>query len=444
MRLRAARSLTVLAMSLLCAANTLAQSATVSAREGARVITQLIENIRTDHLQVFTDDALQAGCRSAAGFSREGDAKLTLLDLLTRLSATDVAQAVELCARGIAQLLPASPPAFIGYTERQRLFNARPAAGVGLELRDSATSALVLAAHENSPAALAGIARGDRILEINGRSTAGLNAQELLFALRGDAGSRVALLMKKRQDSQLQTIVVSRAIVTVPQVRSARLVEDVGYIVFRAVNSLTLEQLLKALDQQRLHADGKPRALVLDLRVNLGGDLQVVNAIAGLFLEPGLLIGQVDARNPKFKRALSSDGATNSGIVAPSKELKEFLVTVPLYILVSPTTVAGAELIARALQSRARATVVGEVTAGSGVVHLVYPILDRAVVQIAVSTLLDDKGAPIQGQGVRPDFNVEYENDNLGERRWVVTIANAPTGFESDAAIVAVMTHLRR
>jgi carboxyl-terminal processing protease len=231
-----------------------------------------------------------------------------------------------------------------------------------MDIRDSGIT--VVATLHGTPAEQAGIASGDRIVEIDGKSARGLTAEEALKTLRGPAGSKVSVVVDRPGVTAPLTFALTRRDIQVNPVRHALLFPDsVGYVDLTVFSSDAASDLAHAIDS--LRATGA-RALVLDLRGNPGGLLDQGIGVADLFLDAGQPIVSTKGRSADENRAFADRAPQRWG-------------NMPLVVLADSGTASASEIVAGALQDHDRALVVGTATYGKGSAQRVFRIRDGAV-----------------------------------------------------------------
>jgi carboxyl-terminal processing protease len=167
--------------------------------------------------------------------------------------------------------------------------------------------------------------------------------------------------------------------------------EGIGYIrirEFRENTFLELNNALGILSKQGM------RALVIDLRNNPGGLLDVAAKVTGKFLGPNKLIAYTKGRQK------------NQGLEFFS-EAKNTNLELPLVILINEGSASGSEIVAGALQDYKRAIIIGKKSFGKGSVQTVIPLGDGSALRLTTSHYFTPSGKIIQGKGITPDILVE-------------------------------------
>lgn len=271
----------------------------------------------------------------------------------------------------------------------------------------------------NSPAAAAGMLRGDQLLSADEEDLDRLGTTAIGQVLAG-LGDRAKLALR-RADGQLRKVEVERSVLTDSGLaRIAMLDRDwgLGLIVidrFREdmpvggappiddghARSFTGRAFRTAVAQ--LEQDGL-RALIIDLRGNGGGSLSAAIEVADCFLDPrgddGTLIVAVDSRNPAHQaRHLAR---------APST-----LGRYPLVVLIDGDSASSAEIVAAALRDHQRAILVGSPSRGKASVQQLFLLGDGSAVSLTVAHYRTPAGQDLGRAGLRPDVLVEQSAEDL-------------------------------
>ena len=222
-------------------------------------------------------------------------------------------------------------------------------AGVRFDVRDGVPT--VIAPLPGGPAERAGVLSGDRIFEIDGKSTRGWTDEETRNAMRGPAGTHLTFRIDRPGRTGPLSVVLTRDEVHRQAVRRTALVAaGVGYVDLRGFNDSTEGELTRAIDSL---ASAGMRSLVLDLRGNPGGLLTQGVAVADLFLDPNQTIVRMRGRSAEVTRAYED-------------RLAQRWPALPIVALVDEGSASAAEIVAGALQDHDRALVVGRTSYGKG------------------------------------------------------------------------------
>ena len=274
-------------------------------------------------------------------------------------------------------------------------------AGVGLILSKKYGYVGVVDSIPGSAAARAGLSTGDMIEAINGIATRDMPLAFAELLLSGDAGTSVELSVLRLRKPEPQKVTLARAAVKYPGVLSKMLPEQIGLVQAPALDTGKVKDVASAI--QQLEKQGAKK-LILDLRNNAVGKPEDGVALAGLFMDKGLvayLQGQKVSRQDFHADASKS------------------ITRLPLTVLTNRGTAAAAEVAAAALLDSKRAEVVGERSYGDAAVRRAITMEDGSAVILSVAKYYSPSGKAIQDTGVTPgllvtdtDFAAEAEDEN--------------------------------
>jgi carboxyl-terminal processing protease len=251
--------------------------------------------------------------------------------------------------------------------------------GIQIEVRDNAI--VVVAPLPDSPAERAGIQTGDRIVEVNGQSTAQWNQEQAVRNLRGPENTNVALKIQRPGVTDLIGFNLVRARIHARSVRTALMVNDrVGYVELNPFSEESADELTAAIDS--LKGVGL-RSLILDLRGNPGGLLDEGIAVSELFLDPGQEVVATRGRAPGSSRQYNDQQAQR-------------YPDLPIVVLVNGGTASASEIVAGALQDHDRALVLGQPTFGKGLVQTLFRLSGDAALKITTARWYTPSGRSIQ------------------------------------------------
>lgn len=246
----------------------------------------------------------------------------------------------------------------------------------------------------NSPAAKAGIQRGNYLHQINdNKLDSTRTSQDVDQLLTGIAGTTARLLVSDK-GRRKHLVVVQRTLVQ-QQAMSANIINGVAVVQIPVFQNNTQQQFLMALTKLNQPFS----VLVLDLRNNPGGVLSAANDIASLFMNDKVVV-QIKNRQG-IQEVMRTHG-------------KAQFADLPLVVLQNRYSASAAEVLASALQNNQRAKVYGETSYGKGSIQSIVPINDSEAVKLTVAHYYSSKGEKIDGVGVKPD----------------VTLTGAETGWQ--------------
>lgn len=257
---------------------------------------------------------------------------------------------------------------------------------------------VVVSCFEDSPADKAGLKSGDVLLEIDGEV---YNANQLteaaVYMKSGEVGSTLKVVVEREGKGTLD-IEITRDAVIKKSVKSEMITADSGYIRITGFESKSEANEKDTYDEFCEHLEGLKSAgmkkLIIDLRDNPGGDLNVVCKMADKLLPEGLITYTEDKRGKR--ETINSD--------------KEE-INMPMVVLVNGGSASASEVLTGALKDHNKATIVGETTFGKGIVQTVYPFSDGSGMSITTAKYYTPKGVCIHDVGIEPDVFVELDSD---------------------------------
>ncbi len=271
--------------------------------------------------------------------------------------------------------------------------------GIGIQFRMIKDSLTVLGVIKDGPSEKAGIKAGDRILMANNDTLYGkkLNSDYIIDHLKGEPDTEVNLKIYRKTEKKELPFVVKRGSIPIESIDAHYMLNDsLGYIKINKFAATTYDEFIKAL--QDLDKKGM-RELVLDLRQNPGGFLDIATKIIDEFLEDGKLI--VFTKNKRNK--------INKTFATPKGDFEKRQV----YVLIDGGSASASEIVAGALQDNDIGTIVGRRSFGKGLVQQEMDLGDGSAIRLTVARYYTPTGRSIQKpydhSGSRDYFN-EYEH----------------------------------
>jgi len=262
---------------------------------------------------------------------------------------------------------------------------------------------VIIAPLPGSPAERAGIRAGDAILRVDDMPTAGITLGEAVQRIKGRPGTVVKLLVAHRGEAEPTEIQITRSIIQVRSVEWRLLPSRIGYLRISTFNDTTPDLVKEALAD--LRGQGM-RGLLLDLRNNAGGGLEVCVEVASQFIDDGPVVYiRERAEEPRARNAHAGTGH----------------IGVPLVALVNVGTASSAEILAGVVQDYELGPLVGVSTFGKGLVQTVFPLRDGSALALTTARYLTPELRDIDHRGISPDVVVEQPPSReyiapLGER----------------------------
>ena len=261
--------------------------------------------------------------------------------------------------------------------------------GIGVELKQSPRGLLMAGVIAGGPAAESGLKVGEEIVEVDGRSIAGLGLDAAAATLQGVEHSTVVMGVRNVEGA-LRRVRLTRRPVEVRSVESATLIDgDVGYLRLIGFQKTTVNEMEEAVADLRGRG---MRTLILDLRGNPGGLLNVAVELADRFLDHGRIVA-TRGRAP---------GQTFDYSASTSRPWE-----MPTIVLIDGDSASASEILAGALKDHGRALVVGQRSYGKGSVQSIYPLRSAdAALKLTTAKFYSPRDRPYSEQGVTPDVEV--------------------------------------
>jgi carboxyl-terminal processing protease len=270
--------------------------------------------------------------------------------------------------------------------------------GIRIEMRDDWLT--VMTPIPDTPAYRAGILPGDKIVKIEDSSTQGMSLQDAVAKLRGRPGTAVKITTVHDGSREAKEISLTREVIKIESVRSRMLDNKIGYVQLIEFINRTDVEMDKALG--KMQKDGM-QGLVLDLRNNPGGLLNVAVNVAKEFLDSNKLIVYTEGR-----RADRVDYKADAH--AP-------FAKIPMVILTNGGSASGSEIVAGALQDHHRALLAGTTTFGKASVQSVIPLSDGSGLRLTTAKYYTPLGRAIMRDektgkgGIAPDILIEVPRE---------------------------------
>ncbi len=249
---------------------------------------------------------------------------------------------------------------------------------------------MVLDAFEDGPAYKAGVRDGDVVIKVDDTDITGMDLSSAVALIKGDKGTQVNLTIV-RDDKTFVFSIIRDEIIT-KTVDYKMMENSIGYIQISQFDEVTTEQFKEALTD--LNNQGL-KGLIVDIRSNPGGLLNVVVDIVDEIIPKGLIVYTDDVNGNRKEYNGSSDNE----------------ITVPMAVLVDGNSASAAEIFAGAVQDYGKGKIIGTQTFGKGIVQTIQPLTDGSAIKYTIAQYYTPKGQVIQGNGVTPNMVVELPKD---------------------------------
>lgn len=262
--------------------------------------------------------------------------------------------------------------------------------GLGLEVESSGSAVRIVAPMPGSPAARAGLARGDLIVRVDDQPLSGLPLADAIARMRGQPGTLVSLTVQRAGTGDELIVSLTRDMIR-RQVLSSSMEGDILVLrlaLFSDTVAASLEETIARATTER-----QPKAVVLDMRGNPGGLFREAVRVADAFLSTGEIVS-LRGNSPARHRAWQADPA-------------ELLAGLPMVVLIDRRSASASELVADALQHNGRATVMGQRSFGKGSVQTTFPLGDnKGAIKLTTAIYHGPSGETVHRTGVAPDIEL--------------------------------------
>lgn len=269
--------------------------------------------------------------------------------------------------------------------------------GIGVQIGLREGKLIIIAPIEDTPGEKAGLQSEDEILEIDGKSTKGITIDKAADQIRGEEGTYVSLLIKRKNQEnkvyKIQRAEIELKSVSVKPPTMAKVDDSIGYIrlsSFISKNAATeFEQAIKQYKDKK--------GFIIDLRSNPGGLLSNAIIISDMFLNGGIIVSTVD----------------RDGYKETTKATKNYITDKPVVILINKGSASASEIFSGAMKDNKRALIVGENSFGKGLVQEVNKLLGGSGANITIQKYLTPNGTDINKKGIAPDVAIELTEENV-------------------------------
>jgi carboxyl-terminal processing protease len=263
--------------------------------------------------------------------------------------------------------------------------------GIQIGLKDGILT--VIAPIEDTPAFKAGLKSGDRIIKIGSESTKNMAIHDAVSKMRGPKGKAITLSILRDGWTQTKDFHIVRDIIKIKSVKYKMIREDIGYVKLTQFQEMSAEDLSRALKNLK---DKGMKSIILDLRNDPGGLLNIAVDVAGQFLPADRLVVYIKDRSGD-KKEYKTDSSLPS------------YTDLPMVVLVNQGSASASEIVAGAMKDWKRAVVVGVQTFGKGSVQTLIPLNDGSGLRLTTAKYYTPSGLSIQNVGIKPDIVVKLE-----------------------------------
>lgn len=269
--------------------------------------------------------------------------------------------------------------------------------GIGVEIVQKNNLPTIVAPLADSPAEKVGLKSGDIIDEVDGVKTSSISFEETINKIRGEKGTKVKIVVLRGEKYEPLAFEVARDTIVVKSVEWKTIEQSekkIGYINLKQFGDDTEELFMQAAGEIK---KGNPSGVIIDLRNNPGGYLESAVSVASAFIKDGVIV------NEKGRNGVSKDyKATGKAILSGYK----------VVVLANEGSASASEIMAGALKDRLGSRVVGKKTFGKGSVQELIDLSNGSAAKITVAKWYTPNGSQINGEGIKPDIEVNDDESN--------------------------------
>ena len=271
--------------------------------------------------------------------------------------------------------------------------------GVGMEIDIRKGQLQVISPLEGTPAQRAGLRAGDKIIKIDDKPTMDMTIEEAVNLIRGPKGSEVTLTIFREEWEKTKEIKIVRAVIEVPSLKWEIKNENIAYLkLYQFSEKASFDFRIAAIEILASPC----QKIILDLRNNPGGYLEVAQEISGWFLKRGEIVVIEDFGARKERNIYKAQGNAS-------------LVGFPVVILINQGSASGSEILAGALRDNRDILLIGEKSFGKGSVQELERLSEGSSLKITVAKWLTPKGELITDKGLEPDIKLEMTEEDYEE-----------------------------
>ena len=267
--------------------------------------------------------------------------------------------------------------------------------GIGVEVYLSSNGLTVSTVFMNSPAEKAGLKPGDIILKVAGIEVTSETYADSISYMRGlsEEGKKAESfdILVARGENVFDATLTRAEIVA--QTIFSRDIDGIKYIRISSFSPSTVSEFVSAISDLE-----NSSGLILDVRDNPGGILEVVSEICDILL-PECTIASTRTRDGK-ESVYKSDASS---------------LNIPTVVLTNGSSASASEILAGALKDNKAGILVGEKTFGKGSVQEVIPFMDKSALKLTIAYYYTPSGVCINGSGIEPDYKVSLSEESLAK-----------------------------
>jgi len=269
--------------------------------------------------------------------------------------------------------------------------------GIGVIVSQNVTTGAItiVKTFKKGSGAEEGMLPGDMIYKIEGKKIEGLELSKVVSQIKGEEGTFVKVtVLRNGKEIEFNLERRKLEVDTVTSRMEEKDGKKIGYIAVSEFDEVTASQFKSALKE--LEKEGM-QGLVIDLRDNPGGLLDVTCEMLDRMIKKGILVYTVDKNGKRVDEEATDNLSFDK----------------PVAILVNGNSASASEVFSGAMKDYKAATLVGTNTFGKGIVQSIVPFEDGTAMKVTVSKYYTPNGVNIHGTGIKPDVVEELNKEAL-------------------------------
>ncbi|MEK7528333.1 MAG: S41 family peptidase [Patescibacteria group bacterium] len=269
--------------------------------------------------------------------------------------------------------------------------------GIGalLEMKDDMLT--VVTPLKDSPAEKAGVKTGDVIVAINGEDATEMSLYEAVSRIRGEGGTDVTISIFRAGTKEVFDVTITRGTIEIDSITMEKKENGIFLISVNQFSDTTSNEFEEAISKILLD---DPNGLIIDLRFNGGGYLDIAVDMLSELLEENLPVVRIERRSAKDNEVMYTSGLNR-------------LTNIPLVVLVNEGSASASEIVAGAIQDHERGAVIGMKTFGKGSVQEIHSYPDGSSLRVTIAHWLTPDGRSINKEGIVPDVTIEITEEDI-------------------------------
>ena len=274
--------------------------------------------------------------------------------------------------------------------------------GIGIEVGIKKDQLIIIAPLKGTPGEKIGLKSGDQIIKIDGKITSDMSIDEAVSIIRGKRGTKVVLTIFRDGWKDTKDIEITREKIKVDSINWKIIGDDIAYVDIQQFDQSLSSDFRKAAIEI---LNSPAKKIILDLRDNPGGYLEVSQEIAGWFLEDGKIVAIEDFGKNKSQKYFKASG-------------NAALASYPVIVLINGGSASASEILAGALRDNKNIKLIGQKSFGKGSVQDFIKLGDNSsFLKITVAKWLTPNGNLISEIGLAPDIKVEITEDDFNNNK---------------------------